>query len=93
MDCLMKTRHVGDYKKCSFEQLEEGDYFILEKDPKGKIFIKIKSLIHSYEEEGRTYKTIRNSLSLEDNKVRYTQSSLVCYKLGGRIEILLPIVG
>ena len=86
----MKTRHIGDYKKCLFKDLEEGDFFIRAKDTEGKILIKISSLVHSYEEEGRTYKTIRNCFSLEENKARYTQPSLECYKMGGRIEILLP---
>lgn len=85
----MKTVHVGDYKKCQFKDLEEGDFFILDRDPQGDIFIKMEKTQFSIDVGGELYKTIKNSFCINNHNVRYIQPTFTCYKMGGRIEILL----
>ena len=85
----MKTIHVGDYKKCQFKDLEEGDFFILDRDPQGDIFVKMKKTQFSFDVDGESYKTIKNSFCINNHNVRYVQPTFTCYKMGGRVEILL----
>lgn len=90
LDCMIKSVHIGDYKRCQFKDLEEGDFFILDRDPQGDIFIKMKKTMFTYEVDGQLYKTIKNSFCVKDHNIRYIQPTFTCYKMGGRVEFLLP---
>ena len=88
---MLSTKLVGKYKKMQYRELDIGDFFVRDDDPDGKVCIRIKGVTFPYTVDGREFKTIKNYFDIEEAQLGFAMHTSTVFKLGGRIEVLLPV--